>query len=854
MPDDLPYLRFGNPDPLVIPERKKRSGGMQMPSRQDQWERLEPELKNLQESLERRTLELSETAPGAAAEDVLVFELAGGVDDFFKAVRDTPGMEWLADTEDELPMEEAAGFARLDKDKHPDPTKDVKEHVYMVASNAAALRELLTAWERKSQGLPLKGNFSKFGNVFLHVIKIRRWGWQDRLREEELDLWGEIIEQGAASLCFEIELWFRRTEQARRKAEVILRADIEALGGRVIRPFEHEGCGYHGLCVELPADRVKELLANRKTAKLFQEESVLHFWLTGQSVAPGSAEDGGEDASEVDYPLPSGSPEVAIFDGMPIENHPLLVGRLLIDDPDGISEDYPVQARNHGTQMASLIVCGDLARNETRLSRPLYVRLIMHGVSLGDGKWDERVPAEALPLDLLQRAVIRLKEVVPSVKVVNLSIGDQARPFLGSPSAWARMLDWLQVEYDLLFIVSAGNRKQLPSPYDSMTAFEGAEPEELEKAIMESLIADNRARRLLSPAESINAVTVGASHRDSGGALSHLPPGARVGIRLGDLPSPISCMGPGHRKAVKPDILLDGGRQLLRLKSVPDRTLLEAVETTLSPGIKVAAPPLAGQTSRTVYSRGTSVAAALATRRCALAFDALRGMTESDHPGEEFFSVLAKALSIHPACWCDADGYLQDLLDRTPGKKWSEWRRKMLTPLLGHGIVAYDDLMLGRTHRVTLLSWGEITVDQTLEFKFPLPSAVDGGKGLKRLTSTVAWFSPIHPGHARYRKAKLTLLPPNGAQKNQLGIERRNGEFNQLSLGTVHHEVFEGHLARGLTEDDLPLHLTCRADAAELDSPVRYGLAVTLEVAPNLFNEIYTEVRNKLAVPVGVRP
>jgi hypothetical protein len=235
-------------------------------------------------------------------------------------------------------------------------------------------------------------------------------------------------------------------------------------------------------------------------------------------------------------------------------------------------------------------------------------------------------------------------------------------------------------------------------------------------------------------------------------------------------------------------------------------------------------------------------------------FDALRGMTELDRPDEEFFPVLAKALSIHPACWCHADGYLQDLLNHTPGKKWAEWRRKMLTPLLGHGIVEYDDLMLGRNHRVTLLSWGEIIVDQTLEFKFPLPSAVDGGKGLKRLTSTVAWFSPIHPGHARYRKAKLTLLPPDGLQEKQLGIKRRNGEFNQLSLGTVHHEVFEGHLARGLTEDDLPLHLTCRADAGVLESPVRYGLAVTLEVAPDLFNAIYTEVRNRLAVPVGVRP
>jgi hypothetical protein len=31
----------------------------------------------------------------------------------------------------------------------------------------------------------------------------------------------------------------------------------------------------------------------------------------------------------------------------------------------------------------------------------------------------------------------------PAIKVINLSIGDPAKPFVQTPSSWARLLDWL---------------------------------------------------------------------------------------------------------------------------------------------------------------------------------------------------------------------------------------------------------------------------------------------------------------------------------------------------------------------------------------------------------------------------
>ena len=116
--------------------------------------------------------------------------------------------------------------------------------------------------------------------------------------------------------------------------------------------------------------------------------------------------------------------------------------------------------------MASLVVHGEMADGQAEpLSRLVYVLPIMQPDPLSDPRNRiEHVPDEVFFEDRIARAVRRMFEgegavpaQAPSVCVINLSIGDPARPFIHTPSPWARLLDWLSWKYRVLFCVSAGN-------------------------------------------------------------------------------------------------------------------------------------------------------------------------------------------------------------------------------------------------------------------------------------------------------------------------------------------------------------------------------------------------------------
>ena len=90
-----------------------------------------------------------------------------------------------------------------------------------------------------------------------------------------------------------------------------------------------------------------------------------------------------------------------------------------------------MSSRNHGTAMASLIVHGDLSAPGEPLDRPLYVRPIMRPHEF-PREAEQILPTRLLP-DLLHRAIRRIVEgeggraaIAPSVRIVNLSIGDEA--------------------------------------------------------------------------------------------------------------------------------------------------------------------------------------------------------------------------------------------------------------------------------------------------------------------------------------------------------------------------------------------------------------------------------------------
>ena len=254
---------------------------------------------------------------------------------------------------------------------------------------------------------------------------------------------------------------------------------------------------------------------------------------------------------------------------MPAQGHVLLDGRLIIDDPDDLDAMSVVGERRHGTEMASLILHGDRNLGEPSLQRLLYVRPVLYAP--GQGR-DECPIQNRLLIDSIYRAILRMKEgdnegkaTAPTVFIVNISLGDKHRPFIGLMSPWGRLLDYLAYRYGILFLVSAGNvRDPLPlAGFDGWSDFEDAVPEMRERAVLMALGAQRAQRTLLSPAEALNIVTVGAWHEDGvtgGGVASSL---TLAPYQNGSLPNISSAMGLGHRKVIKPDIFLPGGRELI---------------------------------------------------------------------------------------------------------------------------------------------------------------------------------------------------------------------------------------------------------------------------------------------------
>ena len=110
-------------------------------------------------------------------------------------------------------------------------------------------------------------------------------------------------------------------------------------------------------------------------------------------------------AIDVTRPLPTNAePIAAIFDAIPVQAHPLLTGRLSIDDPDDL-EARAVGGRIHGTAMASLVLHGDLNDAPTPLTRRVYFRPVMYSPAFGDEIFDNN----KLVIDVIVGAVMRMR-------------------------------------------------------------------------------------------------------------------------------------------------------------------------------------------------------------------------------------------------------------------------------------------------------------------------------------------------------------------------------------------------------------------------------------------------------------
>lgn len=861
---------------LILPEpamaaRAKKGGGGGGPAplgQARQKQRLGPRLDELEAAFEAKRLTMQTTAAGLVPEDVLVLETAGTVDDFFKAASKIDGLEFLAEyDEDDIPPDDDFFVEKKGT------REEYRGRVYLMFANQQAFRQLLNLWNTWQRGEDFQRGLTKWRDVFALLRDIRPWSVRDRLEETGvLKDWRERLTWERQNVPCEIELWFRADEQQRAAAAATVRTRVDELGGEVVSEATVPDIHYHGLAVRLPVTAVQELLDEdrRGAVALVQAEQIQFFRASGQMAGRITVDQVSPLSNLPNEPLPDPQtpPVVALLDGLPLQSHRALAGRLSVDDPDDFAADYEARFRLHGTAMASLIIWGDLHAPGEPIPQPLYVRPIMQPFT--QPGWDdlppeERVSEGLLIVDLIHRAVRRMFEgegstpaTAPNVSVINLSIGIADRPFDGTMSPLARLLDWLSWRYDVLFLVSAGNHGRAVDLERRWSEVAASSADELRQHVVKAIAADARHRRLLSPAEGMNVLTVGATHED--GDTAALRPNW-VDPAAPGFPSPINAQGQGYKRSIKPDVLAPGGRVAL----VPP---WQATNTELStpgagivygPGQLVAVPgSMGGDVNAVVPSRGTSNATALMSRASALLAPVLAELRETEG-GEALDqiprSLWLKALLVHGARWGEAGATYRPLFKtQDNGNKLAEY----LTRLLGFGRVDLDAVRECTASRVTALAGGTLTAEAGAEHRFPLPPSLSGKRGWRRLVVTLAWMTPVHPLNHRWRKAHLWFESP--ASKMSVGssgnLQRRDAHHKAVQRGTVQHEVFEGNEAVAFVDgDEVLVHVSCRPDAKPLEFEVPYALGVTLEVDDAIGVDIYTEVRervqNKLRVAAG---
>ncbi len=856
MPEDrLPLLIFPQPRSTNPPRGKPFPPSQYtLPDHNRQVVRLRQKIQDINLEFTKFRATVDSTIMGGEPELVLVLELADRIDNLERAVN-AAGLEWLGEWDIDMDP---------DDDFPPPGQKVVRDgRIFVSMVNQSGMREILSLWKKWSRKTPLPRGKTKWRDIFQCLKNIRRWSVQETLVETGMKEYFENLNDEEVA-NFQIESFCHKDSGKREKVETDIRNFLNQEGGETTSNFIYmPDIAFHAVKARLSVKRIKRLLANAEqqpeSLHLFLYPGIMYFRRTGQSIV--SNEEG--DGEEAEYPQTETAypPIAAILDGVPNLQHKALQNRVDFDDPFDLSGKYQPGERLHGTAVTSLLIHGDRAASMTA---PIHSKV--HHVAVMEPNLDARrlgrkieyFPEDCFYEDRIEQAVRRILDkdgemsaLAPTVKIINLSLGDETRPFIHTPSPWARLLDWLSWKYRVLFCISAGNyldSYDFGIPYSE---YQSKSDEEKTRLLLEAMQNTLSKRRLLAPAESINALTIGALHQDSSGDTYYL--GQRIDLLPDNkLLSPISRLGHGFRRSIKPEIYFSGGRQLYTSLSTGSEFRID--ESLIAPGQKVARDSSQeGELSTEVFSRGTSNATALATRAGVQIYEILSQLNnEDDQIPDAVVAVLIKALLVHGSVQNREAQQTIKHLDTHNSRQF----RAVLARYLGYGSVNIERVLGCTGQRATVIGFGEITTNKIHEYRFPIPREFGGQKAFRRMIVTLAWFSPINPKHRDLREAKVTIVPDKTWKKTSLKLARTDGEHNQIKRGTVQHEVLEGHdeLAVFQQDEEIAFRIRCTGEATEsLKENIPYGLAVTLEAAEESQIPVYEKIKERLSTQAEIK-
>lgn len=813
----------------------------------------------------------AEVAPDRA----LVFEVIGPlstVPKFIEAAR-AAGFEWLGEDYD-LPEEEGDDEDSEADDEPGNEASDSNQSMlYVTMPTMAGLQKIVSLWRRFSNNEPKPdGAEGQWWGLFGYLSDVRPWSAKDRV-DPSMDRYVErmIRNQPDKAVRIELDLWYRSDPDLRAKALTYVTELLEVIDGKLLDFATIEPIHYQAALVEIPVAQAQLLqsiagpIANAdrimkvRPQSLFQTDEEVAGTIGPSLDARAGAVPGNKSAV------------AALLDGYPVENHVLLSGRLDIQEVDVSAMSVPVARRKHGTSMASLIIHGDLSEPVGPIERTLKVVPVL---AAPQNLSVECTPPDKLPIAMVDRAVTALVKGIDGklpqgegVVVINHSICDGEAPFAQRPTYWAKLLDYLSHEHRLLFVVSAGNSNEpfAVDTYQDVATFTGADPIERQVVLLRSVERAKGRRVILSPAETMNSITVGAIHGDGAGAC---PNGVIDPFNaVSGVPNLSSSVGLGINRAVKPDLVELGGRQLVRV-NVESGALSAWAYEHQDIGQLTAVPDTTGVAdNRLGRSTGTSNAAALVTRAAIRLADVAEDLFAENN--EEWIeastrAVVLKALLAHGCGW----GLTGDLLYSLYPGNWQR-KREAVSRALGYGRPDHDRIASTQGSRITLLADDLIGHDEFHEYRLPIPRAMINNREVRRVTMTLAWTSPIDPITNRYRGVLVEIVDGNGKRKFWEGLEGLKGDNGSkrptgpvataTRKGTLQHLVLEGKkLIKSAPTGDIVVGVQARADLAAFGKvKVPYALAITLEMAQPVRQDLNADVAARIRlkrVAVPVRP
>lgn len=361
----------------------------------------------------------------------------------------------------------------------------------------------------------------------------------------------------------------------------------------------------------------------------------------------------------------------------------------------------------HGTSVASMAAYGDVyARaEEGDFDAPFWIASARVVDKNGE------FPREITVPEIMEVAVRKLHADF-SCRIFNISLGDPNLIYSGGrASPWASTLDRLARELDVLFVVSAGNQKNLTQSLgeDILNQY----PAYLLEA----------SSRILEPATAANVLTVGSVAHGNG---LDTDDEELVGVRPvcgADDPSPFTRTGPGVRGMIKPDLVDYGGNAVW---DGPTKALVSGGNKA-SAGIWTFHHEPVDRLFRT--RSGTSFSAPMVAHKAAILLE--------QYP-EASANFLRAMLAMSSELSENAYATLDKVSDRDALMICGNG-----VPNVGHAVGSDDS-------RVVFFANDTIAPDHFAVFELPIPSLFQTTKGIREITVSLAFDPPVRHTRADY--------------------------------------------------------------------------------------------------------